>query len=187
MFLQRRRAERWPKGLVPRRRAVTVLGLLAVLAAGLLWSAGGGPVRAGALASPVASPADGTAVRTIEDVIAALRAAGLAVERTDQTVEQPFFAVPATILRVNGQDLQVFVYPTVAARTADSDQISADGTQIGTSMVSWIAKPHFTAVDNVLTLFVSNDEGLAQRIAAAVAGVGTPERASPVASPAGGA
>ncbi len=163
-----------------RRVFVTLVALCGIVAIGA-WLPRAGNVDAGFLASPEATPI--SASRTLDDVITALRTAGLAVEETDQTVQHDFFAVPATILRVDGQDLQVLIYPSEAARTADSDRISEHGTEIGTSMIMWIATPHFVAVGNVLTLFVSNDEGLAQRIAEAIAGLAPAVPASPVASP----
>lgn len=166
--------------VAPMRRVLLTLGAIVGLTWVVAWSLGG-TADAGFAATPIASPSP---TRTLSDVVAALERAGLAVEPTSQTLEQPFFAVPATIVRVEGQDLQVFVYASTAARTADSDQISADGTTVGTSMVMWVAKPHFTAAENVLTLFVSNDEALAKRIADAVADLAGPGRASPVASPA---
>jgi hypothetical protein len=126
----------------------------------------------------------GSAVWTIDDVVRALQEQGLTVESTGQMVRHDFFTVPAMIIRVNGQDLQVLIYPSEAARTSDSEQISDDGAQVGTSMITWVAKPHFVAAGNVLTLFVSNDEVLARQIAAAVMTLAPSEISSPIASPA---
>lgn len=162
---------------------VVALGVLGAIAGGVIGvaasdHAGTATPAASPAASPVAAP-----TLTLDDVVAALTDAGLAVEATDQTVEQPFFTVSANIIRVEGQDLQVFVYASTAARSADSEQISADGTSVGTSMITWIAAPHFTTADNVLALFVSNDEALARRIADAISGVSAAKDATPVASP----
>jgi hypothetical protein len=126
------------------------------------------------IASPRASPGSGTptaGILTVADLVAALRAGGLAVEETDQRIEQTFFVVPAEILRVEGVDLQVFVYPSVAARAADSDQISPDGSTIGTTMVTWLAPPHFASAGNVLTLLLTDDDALAARVEDVVAGL----------------
>ena len=164
------------------RRIVPFGVLCSLVVAGLL----GLVVSAGVTSGAATPEAAGGRTLTLDDVVAALQAGGLAVEETDQTIEQPFFAVPARIVRVEGQDLQVFVYPSDEARTADSDQISPDGTQVGTAMVTWVAKPHFVAAANLLTLFVSDDEELAERIGAAVRSLDAGATASPVASPVAG-
>jgi hypothetical protein len=161
-----------------------VLALFIGLGVGTGWTARDGD--ASAAGRPSRAVRTEPTLKSLDDVVATLRRAGLTVEVTDQTVTQPFFAVPATIVRVNGQDLQVFIYGSVAARRADSDQISPDGTQIGTSIISWVAQPHFVAAANVLTLFVSNDEALARQIAAAIKRLAPRERASPAAPPGAG-
>jgi hypothetical protein len=109
-------------------------------------------------------------------VVSALRRTGLIVEETDQSVTHEFFSVPATIIRVNNLDLQVFIYPSVAEREADSSTIRGEGYEIGTSMVSWIETPHFATAGNVITLLVSNDADLAAAIEQALANLAPPAR-----------
>jgi len=92
-----------------------------------------------------------------EALIEALAAAGAEVENGG-AVEQLFFSVDGQILRVNGQDVQVFEYPDTAARQADSEQISPDGSTIGTTMVTWIDRPNFWAKDVLIVLYVGQDE-----------------------------
>ena len=92
----------------------------------------------------------------------------LTVEQTDQTVLHPFFRVPGQIVRVNGQDLQVFVYPDATARKSDSARISADGTLIAGEVVEWPVTPRFAATGNVLTVLLSEDARLAGRVERAV-------------------
>jgi len=118
------------------------------------------------VASPGASPATG-APGPADDVAAALRAAGLTVEDTGQTVRQPFFAPVGHVLRVNGADMQVYVYPTVTDREAAQATINPDGS-IGTTMVTWIAPPHVASAGTVLTVLLTADEGLAATVARAV-------------------
>lgn len=184
MSKQRPFAGRSTMGFINIGRLFLALALLMGVGTATYWARGAGTVVAGLDASP--EPGSAEEQLTLDDVVAVLRDAGLTVEVTDQTVTQDFFAVPATIVRVNGQDLQVFIYGSEDARKADSDQISEDGTQIGTSMITWVAKPHFVPAANVLTLFVSNDEDLAQQIADAIERLEPLDLASPVASPVAG-
>jgi hypothetical protein len=95
----------------------------------------------------------------VEDYVSlvdALRMMGATVEPGD-TVEQAFFSVTGQIIKVNGADVQVFEYESAEAMEADAAQVSADGGSIGTSMVTWIAAPHFFKTGRVLVLYVGDD------------------------------
>jgi hypothetical protein len=93
------------------------------------------------------------------DLVDALAAEGATVDPAGE-VEQPFFSVKGQAIKVNGADVQVFEYDDVAAREAESSQISADGSSIGTSMVSWIDQPNFWAQGRLIVLYVGTDEGM---------------------------
>lgn len=85
-----------------------------------------------------------------------LQNAGVDMELGD-SVEQVFFSVKGRILKVNGMDVQVFEYESAEAMEADAVQVSADGGSVGTSMVSWMATPHFFKSGRVLVLYVGDD------------------------------
>ena len=85
-----------------------------------------------------------------------LQSAGMDVEMGD-TVEQPFFAVNGRIIKVNNADVQVFEYQSAEEMEADAVQVSADGGSVGTSMISWMATPHFFKSGSVLVLYVGDD------------------------------
>ena len=95
----------------------------------------------------------------VEDYVSladALRAAGADVQPGD-TVEQPFFSVTGQIIQVNGADVQVFEYESAEALEADASQVAPDGGSVGTSMVTWMATPHFFKSGRVLVLYVGDD------------------------------
>lgn len=75
-------------------------------------------------------------------IVDALRSAGLEIEDAGP-VEQSFFTVPAHVYVAEGDELQVYRYPSEAAAKADAEKVDPNGSAIGTSMVSWIAPPHF--------------------------------------------
>ena len=132
--------------------SIVLLTLLATACGGKAAAA-----EAASEASPIASqPA------TLEDLaslIAALGAAGATVEPAE-SVQQVFFTVPGQIVRVNGADVQVFEYATAEALETDAAQVSADGGSIGTSMVSWMATPHFYKAGRILVLYVGDDRSI---------------------------
>ncbi|HKZ45013.1 MAG TPA: hypothetical protein VJZ78_08265 [Anaerolineales bacterium] len=90
-------------------------------------------------------------------LVGTLRGAGAEVELGDN-VEQPFFTVAGQIIKVNGMDVQVFEYETAEALEADVAQISPDGGSVGTSMVGWIATPHFYKSGRLIALYVGDDQ-----------------------------
>ena len=96
----------------------------------------------------------------------------LTVEQTDQTVLPPFFGVPGQVVRVNGSDLQVFVYPDATSRKSDSARISADGRLIAGEVVAWPVPPRFISSGNVLSVLLSSDSRLAGRVDRAIGTLG---------------
>lgn len=90
-------------------------------------------------------------------LVDALRAAGAQVEPGDN-LSQPFFEPQAQIIHVNGQDVQVFEFADEAAAQAAAETVSADGTSVGTSMMTWMGTPHFFRVDKLILLYVGSDE-----------------------------
>lgn len=91
-----------------------------------------------------------------DDLVDALKAAGAAVEPGEE-VEQPFFSVKAKSVKVNGADVQIFEYSDEAARKADSDLISPDGTSVGATMIDWVDQPNFWARGRLIVLYVGKD------------------------------
>ena len=109
--------------------------------------------------SPDAGNKDGLAALTD-----ALQLAGQSVELNDQ-IDQPFFSVPGQIIVVNGEDVQVFEYPDSAAAAAEAALISPDASSVGTSMMTWVATPHFYMKDRLIVLYVGEDEAVGNALA----------------------
>lgn len=123
-------------------RCVLILPLV------LLFSAGPCQPSRSAADRP-ASPAH----RTVESVATTLRAAGFNVKTAD-TISQPFFAVPGRVLIVDGNDLQVYEYPTSDAAAADAAKIDPSGSPIGTFMPSWMVPPHIYRQENLILVYL---------------------------------
>lgn len=86
-----------------------------------------------------------------------LRAAGATVESAG-AVSQPFFSVKGQVIKVNGEDVQVFEYTDAAAAEAEAATVSPDGGSIGTSMVTWVAAPHFYKTGKLIVLYIGNNQ-----------------------------
>ncbi len=89
-----------------------------------------------------------------------LRAAGATVEPAGEVINQPFFSVTGSIITVNGGDVQVFEYADAATAEAEAALVSPDGSSVGTSMVGWVASPHFYRVEKLIVLYVGDGEAV---------------------------
>lgn len=105
--------------------------------------------------TPVVS--HGGEVEDYVSLVDALRAAGATVEPVEQ-LEQPFFAVPAQVIEVDGEPVQVFEFESAEAAEEAAGQVSAEGSAIGTSMVTWVAPPHFFQRGQVIALYLGENE-----------------------------
>lgn len=110
----------------------------------------------GCAANPVADAA-ATSAPPATSLAADLRAAGLTVEDAG-TVEQPFFGVPASVFRVDGNDVQVYEFDSAAAAEKAAADVAPNGGSIGTAMMSWMAPPHFFRKDRLIVNYLGTSE-----------------------------
>lgn len=100
--------------------------------------------------------AESAAVEDLDSLSKALIDAGATVESGD-LVEQAFFSVTGQIIKVNGADVQVFEYKSSEAMETEAALVAPDGGSVGTSMMMWMATPHFFKSGRVLVLYVGDD------------------------------
>ena len=103
---------------------------------------------------------DGQAVRVgpgAGELIDPLLATGADVEVTGEVVKQPFFSEGGRILLVNGERVQVMEYRDAADLEDEAAHISPHGSSTGTTMVSWVAPPHFFRNETVIVLYVGEN------------------------------
>lgn len=106
---------------------------------------------------PAAPPVShGGTVETYVALVDALRALGATVEPAG-SIEQPFFPVTGQLLQINGQEVQVFEFETAEAGQATAGTVSATGDSVGTSMLNWVAPPHFYRAGRIIALYVGSD------------------------------
>ena len=98
-------------------------------------------------------------------LITKLRAAGTNVEVVGE-VDQPFLSVTGTMIKLQGEDVQVFQYPSAAEMEAQAALISRDGTAVGTRKIHWIGSPHFFKQGRVLVLYVGSDKKVEEALEA---------------------
>jgi hypothetical protein len=92
----------------------------------------------------------------IEEFLAELREQGVEAEKGD-SVEQAFFSVIGSYVNFNNESMQVFEYDSAETMESDAVLVDASGSPIGTSMVSWVATPHFYKKGRILVLYVGDN------------------------------
>ena len=104
-----------------------------------------------------AGESDSRSVSTYDELVAALRDNGSAVESLDP-ISQPFFVPEGRVISVDGSEVQVFEYPNEEDALLAAGTISSDGGSIGTTMVSWIEAPHFFRSGSLIVLYVGEED-----------------------------
>jgi hypothetical protein len=102
-------------------------------------------------------PSSDSAITSYTALLDGLRAQGITVEEAG-AVEQPFFPVSGKLVRIGGQDVQVFEFAEAGDADAAAASIDASGSAVGTSMVTWMATPHFYRAGPMIVLYVGDDE-----------------------------
>ena len=86
---------------------------------------------------------------------------GIRAEGADVTpaggVTQEFLSAKGQAITVNGEQVQVFEYADESAVEADASKVSPDGGTVGTTMITWVATPHFFRSGRVMVLYVGDD------------------------------
>ena len=84
-----------------------------------------------------------------------LEAAGLKIERKG-SVRQPFFAVPATVLTIGADEIEVFEFASAQDAEKAAATVGGDGGTIGTSAMHWMAPPHFHRRDRTILIHLGS-------------------------------
>ena len=93
--------------------------------------------------------------------VSGLKAAGANVESAP-SVNQPFFTYEQISITVDGQTVHIFEYGSDQEASDDAALVAPNGGSIGTSMMSWVAQPHFYRAGNLIVLYVGNDNGVTE-------------------------
>jgi hypothetical protein len=101
-------------------------------------------------------PSKSLPVTDYASLIKSLRALGAGATAAGE-VEQPFFSVTGKMIKVHGEDVQIFAYVNVAVAEAEAAPISRDGMAVGTRKIFWVGPPHFFKREKLLVLYVGDN------------------------------
>ena len=88
-------------------------------------------------------------------LITAMTARGFTVAPGD-VIEQPFFEVPAQVILLEDEAVQLFLFADEAAAQAAAELVTTDGGAIGTHMVRWAAPPHFFHDNALIAIYAGS-------------------------------
>jgi hypothetical protein len=98
------------------------------------------------------------------EVVSRLEAAGLVVRDLNRPVSAPGFGAEGATLAVSGGELVVFLYPTVSARSAATNDLdSATAAPPGGGPV-WPSRPRLITSGNLAAVLLTDREQLAERV-----------------------
>lgn len=112
-----------------------------------------------------------TAVHSEADLVAQLEANDAHVAPNSEPIPAAdLFAIPGRQINVNGEALHVYLYPDAQAAQADAARVSTDGyglsplpgsDSLGPTILDWAAPPRFYRWDNLIVLYVGEDNEVA--------------------------
>ena len=109
------------------------------------------PEAGGTAAIPETGSGVAGAPDDLDDILRVLRAVGANVELGD-TVEQDFTSIPGQILRINGEEVQIFTYDTAEALQAQASQLA--------EQTDPEREPQFYTLGNMLVRYVGREPGV---------------------------
>lgn len=117
-----------------------------------------------------ASPVGPTESSSIDVLIRGLRTHGATVVIGEVLPQpsNPFFSTSAQLLVVNGGNVSVFEYASIAAADSDAAKVSRDGSIVGSTIITWIGPPHFYKSGRLIVLHAGNSQAVLGPLEAAL-------------------
>src|SRR5712691_2043356 len=152
------------------KRPLFVLALLSLLLFAVvgLTACGSRSAQAGSQNTPSAQNTQGEPMNYTE-LVAKLRASGAKVI-PGADMNQPFMDVRGRTLTVNGEQLQVYEYASMADANTQAARISPDGTAFTTVsssggpgsaiQVDWVKPPHLYKAGRIIVMYIGTNESL---------------------------
>lgn len=92
---------------------------------------------------------------SVQQLLAGLQQRGIELTSPDSSRVAWLSVAPGLVYRVGPGWLHVHVYPDTSAAVANADQIPADAD---TGATDWVAPPNFFQCDNIIALYLGQDE-----------------------------
>ena len=76
------------------------------------------------------------------------------------SINQPFLSGQGRVIRVNGEDLQVFEYANRGLAEDDISIVIPDGCCFGTTNISWMGSPHLYQEDRLIVIYIGDNSSM---------------------------
>ena len=96
-------------------------------------------------------------------LIEGLKSTSASVE-PGESISQPFFTPQGQVIKINGEDVQVFEYVSEEEVLKEAMQVSADGSSVGTTIITWIDTPHFYQSGKIIVLYVGSNQEVIEHL-----------------------
>jgi hypothetical protein len=97
-------------------------------------------------------------VTDYSSLVDAIKSRGVLVEvRETIPAESSSFSVPIQVISIGGEDIQIYEFPSEPDAQAASLIVSEDGTEIGTSIITWMSTPHFYTTGKLIVQYVGQN------------------------------
>lgn len=106
-------------------------------------------------------PASNGQVADYASFVDNLRASDAIVEPAGE-LSVSFFSAKGYAMQVNDEDVQVYEYNDESKANEEAKQVSADGTSVGTSSISWIGPPHFYKKGKIIVTYAGSNKEIIQ-------------------------
>jgi|SRR3989344_7810231 len=71
-----------------------------------------------------------------------------------------FFKVPAKVIKIGEDKIQVYEYPSAEEMEKEASRISSEGYQVKNVIINWINPPHFYKKDKTLILYLGENRSI---------------------------
>ena len=152
------------------RRSLSVMALLSLFlfAVAGLTACGSRSAQAGPQNTPSVQNTQGDPMN-YHDLVAKLKDSGAKVI-PGAAISQPFMDVQGRTLAVQGEQLQVYEYASVADANKQAVRISPDGTAfttvsssgvpVGATQVDWVRPPHLYKAGRVIVIYIGTNNAV---------------------------
>lgn len=142
--------------MVHRYGIFSMLIIIAFILATCSPKAGNNPIPTPEITPPSEEEIQESGSDSLDKFITHLNGSGVEIE-VGEVIEVPYLSSIGKVVRVNGEEIQVYQYSDPKSRQADSDTISSDGTIKGQVKISLTSQPIFWAHEDLLVIYLGSN------------------------------
>ena len=80
--------------------------------------------------------------------------------KESNVTKEIFFKVPAKVIKVGEDKIQIYEYPSAEEMEKEALMISEEGYKVKNVIINWFKSPHFYKRNKILILYLGDDENI---------------------------